>query len=105
MTPQEHDLLEYAAWRQDAAFSGSLTIRGGPDHGKPYELNVTLKAISDKLDALAVGAGMDPVAFKLAVQAAIHDEIPAIVGGVDPAVRDALVDFGEGGAEKVREGA
>jgi hypothetical protein len=56
MSPEESALLNDAAWRQDAAWSGSPVIRGGTYKGTPYELNVTLKRIEDKLDALASGA-------------------------------------------------
>jgi len=55
MTPEEHALLDDAAWRQDAAWSGSPVVRGGTYKGTPYQLNVTLKRIEEKLNALAAG--------------------------------------------------
>jgi hypothetical protein len=58
MSPEESALLNDAAWRQDAAWSGSPVIRGGTYKGTPYELNVTLKRIEAKLDALASDAGI-----------------------------------------------
>jgi len=80
MTPDEHNLLLYAAWRQDAAYSGSLVIRGGPDAGQPYVLNVTLKAISDKLAGLeakvdAIGGNTTVVMTEAQIKAAMRAEL------------------------------
>lgn len=54
MTPDQAQMLEDMAWREDAIASGSLTIRGGRYKDKPFALNVALKAIADAQAAPAL---------------------------------------------------
>ena len=76
MTPEESALLNDAAWRQDAAWSGSLVVRGGAYKGTPYELNVTLKAISDRLAAIEAGMGdVTVVITEAQIAAAVRKEL------------------------------
>lgn len=88
MTPEEHNLLEAAAWRLDALTYMSPTVRGGPYKGEAALEVVTLLGIKAKVDALATSTGIDPAALEAAVEKAVADALTAAT----PAIADAVAD-------------
>ncbi len=89
MTPEEHNLLEAAAWRIDALTYMSPTVRGGPYKGEAALDVVNLLAIKAKVDALAASTGgIDPAALEAAVEKAVADALAAAT----PAIADAVAD-------------
>lgn len=90
--PFDQHNWEALIWRVEALIYNRPNVAGGPSKGEVNQLGAKLAEIDAQIEALAVGAGLDPAALKAAVQEAIQAETAAIADAVADEQHDRLAD-------------